>query len=77
MKILILHNRYLFQGGEDVNIDAEMRMLADHGHEVKTYIRSNEEISKFSLGRKFQFLCEGFAFSREVYKDIAQLIKDF
>ncbi|MCA9401374.1 MAG: glycosyltransferase [Candidatus Omnitrophica bacterium] len=42
MKILIGHNRYQFRGGEDGVVDAEIRMLRHHGHEVLLIEGSND-----------------------------------
>ena len=44
MKILIVHNRYLQPGGEDVVVDAEAALLAEHGHEVTRLETSNESL---------------------------------
>lgn len=44
MKILIAHNAYQHRGGEDVVVDAEIALLREHGHEVSTYRRHNDEL---------------------------------
>jgi glycosyltransferase involved in cell wall biosynthesis len=44
MRILIAHNRYQQQGGEDIVAANESRMLAEHGHEVKFLGMDNESI---------------------------------
>jgi glycosyltransferase involved in cell wall biosynthesis len=49
MKILLIHNSYQQPGGEDVVFEQECRLLRQHGHEVRTYQRSNHEIEQFSL----------------------------
>jgi len=43
-RILIVHNRYREQGGEDVVYAAEASMLARYGHEVRQLEFSNDEI---------------------------------
>lgn len=42
MKILIVHNRYLQQGGEDLAVEAEAALLAQRGHTVARHETSNE-----------------------------------
>jgi glycosyltransferase involved in cell wall biosynthesis len=44
MKILVAHNRYLYRGGEDTVVDAEVSLLRQHGHQVWVYSRDNTEI---------------------------------
>ncbi len=48
MKILIAHNSYQLQGGEDAVVDAEIALLRDHGHEVRVYRRHNDELNNMS-----------------------------
>jgi glycosyltransferase involved in cell wall biosynthesis len=45
MRILLVHNRYKFAGGEDVVVGAERSMLEDYGHEVSLLEADNAEIS--------------------------------
>ena len=44
MRILILHNFYQQAGGEDVVVANEHQLLVDHGHEVRLYSVSNDDI---------------------------------
>lgn len=44
MKILLLHNRYKFAGGEDTVVEAEKSLLERHGHQVHLWETSNEAI---------------------------------
>lgn len=44
MRILIAHNRYQEQGGEDRVVEEEAAMLARHGHEVETFLVDNDAI---------------------------------
>lgn len=44
MKILVVHNRYLYRGGEDTVVDAEVNLLRQHGHHVWLYSRDNTDI---------------------------------
>lgn len=51
-KILLVHNKYQYYGGEDVVVEEERRLLLSHNHPVEVYFRDNQEISdinNFSL----------------------------
>ena len=41
MRILLLHNRYLKAGGEDVALESEYRLLKSRGHEVRVIFATN------------------------------------
>jgi glycosyltransferase involved in cell wall biosynthesis len=49
MKVLMLHNRYLDAGGEDLATSADVALLREHGHQVTLLEQDNREIA--SLGR--------------------------
>jgi glycosyltransferase involved in cell wall biosynthesis len=49
MRILTVHNRYLFRGGEDESREAEDRLLRAEGHIVDEYVLDNAAIE--SMGR--------------------------
>ncbi len=44
MRILICHNAYQLNGGEDAVVESEYELLKSHGHDVELYIVSNDEI---------------------------------
>lgn len=44
MRILIAHNRYQQEGGEDAVVANEVRLLSERGHEVSLYEVSNDGI---------------------------------
>lgn len=46
MRILILHNRYIWAGGEDLAVDAEAQLLLAHGHEVIKKIADNHAVTQ-------------------------------
>jgi glycosyltransferase involved in cell wall biosynthesis len=48
MKILVAHNSYQHQGGEDAVVNAEIELLRNHGHEVAVYRRHNRDIDSMS-----------------------------
>jgi glycosyltransferase involved in cell wall biosynthesis len=44
LRILILHNRYVYSGGEDVVVAAESELLRGYGHEVRVIEADNRTI---------------------------------
>ena len=51
MKILMLHNRYLGPGGEDLSSAAEVALLRGHGHEVELLEEDNRRIDHLGRAR--------------------------
>src|SRR5262249_18509694 len=51
MRILMLHNRYLVPGGEDVSVPAEAALLARHGHEVELLEQDNRRVEELGKTR--------------------------
>lgn len=46
MRVLILHNRYQFRGGEESSVSADSALLAAHGHDTIHYSRGHDEIAR-------------------------------
>ena len=44
MKILQIHNKYIYKGGEDTVIEEEARLLRSNGHKVIQLFKDNKEI---------------------------------
>jgi len=44
MKIALVHNRYLWRGGEDSVLKNEAELLADHGHDIVRFELDNQSI---------------------------------
>ena len=44
MRILQIHNRYQYRGGEDYVFESEAGLLREHGHEVEQLLFDNNEI---------------------------------
>ena len=44
MRILLAHNKYQQRGGEDVVFEQEAKLLSGSGHEVSTFVVSNDQI---------------------------------
>lgn len=49
MRILTVHNKYLYRGGEDESREAEDRLLAANGHEVRQVVLDNHNIDRSNL----------------------------
>ena len=73
MKILVVHNRYHYRGGEDTVVDAEVSLLRSHGHDVLIYSRDNHELQAMSR----RAAAMGVLWSRRTVSDIRTLQKDF
>jgi exopolysaccharide biosynthesis WecB/TagA/CpsF family protein len=73
MKILIVHNEYQNRGGEDCVVAAESRLLANAGHEIVYYGRTNHEIGHPSLIQAAS-LASNAIWSRDSYRAIRELI---
>ncbi len=48
LKILFVHNRYQFDGGEDEVVERERQLLVNAGHKVVEYNRDNREINGYT-----------------------------
>jgi glycosyltransferase involved in cell wall biosynthesis len=49
MRVLLVHNRYLQRGGEDLAFERERELLVQHGHEVTEWVLDNRSVA--DLGR--------------------------
>lgn len=72
-RILIAHNRYRHRGGEDSVVEAEIALLRAHGHEVTTYLRSNDDIERVSSVA----LARQTLWSSDTVRDLSELVRDF
>lgn len=73
MKILIVHNAYQHRGGEDSVVEAEIELLRAHGHEVSTYLRTNDDIH--NMGRIE--LVKQTLWSKRTASDVGALLATF
>ncbi|WP_445367261.1 glycosyltransferase [Methylomonas sp. BW4-1] len=51
MKVLFAHNRYQQAGGEDGVVNAEIKLLTEHGNDVELWCVDNKDILKGSVGK--------------------------
>jgi glycosyltransferase involved in cell wall biosynthesis len=73
MKILLVHNFYKSDGGEDVVFRSECELLRAAGHDVTTYTRSNNEIGSYGLWQRAS-LAPRTLWARDSYKELRRLI---
>jgi glycosyltransferase involved in cell wall biosynthesis len=74
MKIIIAHNQYKQQGGEDVVFEQERQLLERNGHEVRVYCRSNFEIDSYP-GIKRLVLLQKAIWSGDTYRDFGEMLR--
>lgn len=73
MRILLVHNRYLFRGGEDTVFEAETEMLRANGHEVRHFIKDNHDIGE--SGKLGLFV--NTIWSRNSYRELRRVLGEF
>jgi glycosyltransferase involved in cell wall biosynthesis len=71
MKILLCHNYYQLPGGEDQVFHDERSLLEDHGHDVITYTKHNDEIVQLSTSR----VVRDTFWNRTSYSELRELIR--
>jgi glycosyltransferase involved in cell wall biosynthesis len=74
MRILFIHNRYRHEGGEDVALDLEVRLLEQKGHAVGKLIFDNE--GKDGLGQKLRRGVQAL-YSQRSARMTARAIREF
>ena len=74
MKIALVHNTYLEQGGEDVVFWQERRLLQEGGHEVLQYQRFNHEMEQYSAARRLTIIGRT-VWASDSYRDFTQLLR--
>ncbi len=75
MKIALVHNTYLEQGGEDVVFWQERRLLQEAGHQVLEYQRFNREMEQYSLARRLTIIGRT-VWASDSYRDFTKLLRD-
>lgn len=79
MRILIVHNHYgrYAQGGEANVMNAEAKLLQEHGHDVMKYERTNAEIYEDGGIRDKVYTFRNVAWCEKSYREIKEAIKEF
>jgi glycosyltransferase involved in cell wall biosynthesis len=70
MKILTIHNKYKFRGGEDESRESEDRLLIARGHEIRQLIFDNKSITWAGAVRAGLRASWSFRAYRRVYDEI-------
>lgn len=73
-RILIIHNKYRYAGGEDSVMQNEVRLLESHGHHVVLYQKDNSELDYYPLLDKLRLPLRTL-YSISSAKDIRTIIK--
>ncbi len=73
-KILMVNNYYQIGGGEHTVFENEVEMLKRKGHEVLTYVRSNDELKSSKL--KLAFLPFTTVWSTKTFFEVRKIIKN-
>lgn len=71
MKILVVHNRYQQRGGEDVVVESETDLLAEHGHIVHRFTADNEMIT----GSRRVAAALQAPWNRRAYQDVRAVVR--
>ena len=73
MKIVLVHNFYQQQGGEDINFPKERDLLKRAGHDVVEYCRSNNEVEQFVSIRRLA-LAKRTIWASDTRREFQQLL---
>jgi glycosyltransferase involved in cell wall biosynthesis len=76
MKVLLIHNAYQVQGGEDLVVRAEQEALLSHGVDVRLYSRHNDELKSFGIRDKMLFPVDAIV-SPSTRRDLPRLLDAF
>jgi glycosyltransferase involved in cell wall biosynthesis len=74
MKIALVHNTYLVQGGEDVVFWQERRLLQEAGHQVFEYQRFNREMEQYSAVRRLTMIGRT-VWASDSYREFTELLQ--
>jgi glycosyltransferase involved in cell wall biosynthesis len=74
MKVLLVHNYYQQPGGEDVVFEQERKLLENHGHQVVTYARTNNELLDYSCLQRL-LLTKTAIWAGDAHREILDLAR--
>lgn len=75
-RILVFHNRYLWPGGEDAVVDADLALLRRYGHDAELHEARNLDPQQTGTLRTLQALWRG-AWNEASYADARQTLQRF
>lgn len=73
MKILLIHNFYRQPGGEDVVMNTEADMLRRAGHDVRIFVRHNDDIDSSGLIRAASLAVKTI-WSKDTYRELSSIL---
>ena len=76
MKIVIIHNRYQTRGGEEKQVDEQIRLLEAKGHTVRVYSEDSQNFQKESPVRKLLAMAQ-MPFSLTHYGRLRKMLRSF
>jgi glycosyltransferase involved in cell wall biosynthesis len=76
MRILLCHNFYSQEGGEDRLFRQETEILRAHGEDVALYVRDSKEIEGQGLAQRAATVAAGFG-SRRTRRELGALVRSF
>ncbi|MCS7004616.1 MAG: glycosyltransferase family 4 protein [Cytophagales bacterium] len=76
MKILLIHNRYKEQGGEDVIFETDIQELSKRGHQVETLVFDNSHIEVETFLQKIHIGIASF-YNQKAFKQTEKIIQTF
>lgn len=74
MKILVIHNFYKQEAGEDCTVQREVALLGAAGHHVLTYFRHNRDIDQASLVAKITIGSKAI-WAGDTHRELGALLK--
>jgi len=74
MRILLIHNRYQYYGGEETYVESLKKLLGKNGHKVYLYTKDSKNIK--TLGDKIKAGL-GLFWNFRTAKELTEIIKEF
>jgi glycosyltransferase involved in cell wall biosynthesis len=74
VNVLLIHNLYQQYGGEDAVVPAERKLLEEHGNEVTSYTRHNDEIKRYTFLQKLTFP-SNTVYSVRTTKELTEIVE--
>ena len=75
MNILIVHNEYIYKGGEETVINTESEILKSFGNNLFFYKRKSKEIEDMNIFQKIATFF-GIIYSYKTYREVSKIIKE-
>lgn len=76
LRVLMAHAYFRQRGGEDRSFESEARLLAEHGHDVRTFVRDNRSLSLDSVADRVGAVRDA-VWSRKVASELSAELSQF